>query len=52
MAPGGVLWAWTTPAEQDTWNDLVRTWPDARLTWHSYELPGIGSRVVALIARH
>jgi len=51
VAAGGVLWAWTTPAEQDTWSDLVHTWPDARLTWHAYELPGVGSRVIAMIAR-
>ena len=51
VAPGGVLWAWTTPAEQETWSGLVRTWGDAHLTWHSYELPGIGERVIATIAR-
>lgn len=51
VAPGGVLWAWTTPAERNTWEELVRTWPDARLTWHDYRLPGLGERVIAVIVR-
>jgi 16S rRNA (guanine(527)-N(7))-methyltransferase RsmG len=51
VAAGGVLWAWTTPAEQNTWSDLVGTWPDAVLTWHAYGLPGVGERLIAMIAR-
>jgi 16S rRNA (guanine527-N7)-methyltransferase len=51
VAPGGRLWAWTTPAEQAVWADLVRSWDDARLSWVDYSLPGLGRRVVASIER-
>jgi 16S rRNA G527 N7-methylase RsmG len=51
VAPGGVLWAWTTLAEQSTWRELIVTWPDARLTWHEYELPSVGRRLIAIVER-
>jgi 16S rRNA (guanine(527)-N(7))-methyltransferase RsmG len=51
VLPGGVLWAWTTATERDTWQDLVSTWPDARLQWIGYALPGLGERWIAVLHR-
>ncbi len=51
VVPGGLLWAWTTPSEEKSWNDLVATWPDATLTWDTYRLHGVGDRTVVVIRR-
>ncbi|MBM4283388.1 MAG: hypothetical protein FJ137_22475 [Deltaproteobacteria bacterium] len=51
VAHGGQLWVWTTTVEQDTWRELVSTWPDATLRWHGYELAGVGERWIAILER-
>ena len=48
VAPGGALWAWTTPHELPTWLQESATWPGASATERLYLLDGVDRRLLVV----
>lgn len=48
VAPGGALWAWTTPHELPTWLQESATWPGASATERPYLLDGVDRRLLVV----
>ena len=48
VAPGGALWAWTTPHELPTWFQESATWPGASATEWPYLLDGVDRRLLVV----